>query len=60
MIREEEQRYIAADATQKLKLEKIMQEQDEMRQERETLQQKLKYRAEQISKAKRQVTDVDI
>lgn len=39
MIREEEQRYHAADANQKIKLENIMHEQDEMGQERETLQQ---------------------
>ena len=45
-IRDEEKRYITADVNQRLKLEKYQVEHEEMRQQRETLQQQLKIRNE--------------
>lgn len=60
LIREEEQRYHTADVNQRMKLEEIQREQDDMRSEVDTLQQQLKYRTEQLSKAKRELTVVDI
>ena len=60
MIREEEQRYNAADLNQKAKLEKIQHDQDAMRQKRDTLQQQLRLRQDHLSKMKRELTDYDI